>query len=336
VDRAVIATANELLGARHFPGVVAICSDALESEPGCVPLLVARARAHIALRRELDAQADLRDIIRLDPQCGIAYRLLGELAARRDENESAAIFFREALRLDPDDQEARDWQQIVDVSLRPAAVATPPAPAAAAGRFPMTRAPVERGRSHGAEPSNRTLSSPARYARPGSQPRFARGTRAHDQDERPTKPFARGSVRDGEAWKTPTPTPYEPTISVAPSPIPPTPLPLPPPPNQLAREQLPRITLPGRPPLPRPASPRKLPPPRRSATPELPGFGEYLVASGILSRERLRAAQAYQRSMKVQLSTAIVTLGLATPQRIAWAAVAHQSQLARDRQLPVP
>ena len=59
-------------------------------------------QALYALRRDLDAQADLRDIIRLDPQCSLAYRLLGELAARRDENESAAIFFREALRLDPE------------------------------------------------------------------------------------------------------------------------------------------------------------------------------------------------------------------------------------------
>jgi hypothetical protein len=82
-------------------------------------------------------------------------------------------------------------------------------------------------------------------------------------------------------------------------------------------------------PVSRPAS-RSL---ARGPTPELPGFGEYLVASGILTRERLRAAQAYQRSMKVQLSTAIVTLGLATPQRIEWAAVAHQSQLARERHL---
>ena len=50
----------------------------------------------------------------------------------------------------------------------------------------------------------------------------------------------------------------------------------------------------------------------RGPIPEMPGFGDYLVTSGILTRERLRAAQAYQRSMKVQLSTAIVTLGLAT------------------------
>jgi len=77
------------------------------------------------------------------------------------------------------------------------------------------------------------------------------------------------------------------------------------------------------------AAPIRRPVPRGPV--ELPGFGEYLVASGILTRERLRAAQAYQRSMKVRLSTAIVTLGLATPQRIEWAAVAHQSQLARER-----
>lgn len=283
VDRGVIATASELFEARHYPGVVAMVSDALEDEPECVPLLLIRAKAHIALRRELDAQADLRDIIRLDPGCATAFRLLGELAARRDENQSAATFFREALRLDPHDQEARDWLQIVD-SLRPAAVAQKlPAPATAAGRFP----------------------------RSGSQPRFAKGTQSPDEHfERPTQPFARGSF---------------------------TPAPLPPPPARPATADLaPKPTLTGRPPAPTPAKPaarvssrpitsRPLP------TPELPGFGDYLVASGILTRERLRAAQAYQRSMKVQLTTAIVTLGLATPQRIEWACVAHQAEVARER-----
>jgi hypothetical protein len=372
VDRGVIATASELFDARHFPGVVAICTDALESEPSCVELLVIRARAHIGLRRDLDAQADLRDIIRLDPQCSIAYRLLGELAARRDENESAAIFFREAIRLAPGDHEAHDWLAIVDVSLRPAAVAKKlPAPATAAGRFPLTRAPVER-----AERSARTLSAPARaHTRPGSQPRFARGTRPPtEQDERPTKPFPRGSEHKGNLWHTPEPEPRERTMDLAhsghtdrtmdldddsqalapvtgrraegstPSAIPPTPLPLPPPPSiarrdvpppfSARREPAPFITIPGRPATQPPAAPTKIPAPRpqtRSALPELPGFGEYLVTAGIISRERLRAAQAYQRSMKVQLATAIVTLGLATPQRIEWAAVAHQSQLQRER-----
>jgi hypothetical protein len=297
VDRGVIATANELFEGRHYPGVVAMCSDALEGEPECVPLLLIRARAHIALRRDLDAQADLRDIIRLDPQCAVAYRLLGELAARRDENESAAIFFREALRLAPGDREASDWLLVVDASVRPAAVAQKlPAPAAAAGRFPAGRFPAY-------EPSE---------VKPG---RFARGTHPPEQDERPTKPFARGSERNGELWKTPSavrmplPAPVDPGFAV------------------------PETTMRGRPPTVEPARPaprlatsRPMP---RPQTPELPGFGDYLVTAGILTRERLRAAQAYQRSMRVQLSTAIVTLGLATPQRIEWAAVAHQSSLSQ-------
>jgi len=67
----------------------------------------------------------------------------------------------------PDDHEASDWQQIVDVSLRPAAAAGKfPAPVAAAGRFPVTRAPVERGRSGaGAEQK----SAPAHHARRSSR-----------------------------------------------------------------------------------------------------------------------------------------------------------------------
>ncbi len=331
MDRGVIATAHELFEGRHYPSVVALASDALEHEPECVDLLVVRARAHIALRRDLDAQADLRDIIRLEPQCGLAYRLLGELAARRDENESAAIFFREAIRLQPDDHEAADWLMIVDASIRPAAAARKlPAPVAAAGRFPRAQSPriapppmavpqpssvpapfmVREQMVEDDEPNETIEARPARVGR-GTYP-------PTECDERPTKPFARGSRVDGEQWKArafplPAPIPYS---------DPGTP-----------QE---RSTLAGRPATQPPArsAPRLAPSPSRpmtrGPTPELPGFGEYLVDSGILTRERLRAAQAYQRSMRVQLSTAIVTLGLATPQRIEWAAVAHQSQLARN------
>ena len=311
--------------------MVALASDALEHEPECVDLLVIRARAHIALRRDLDAQGDLRDIIRLEPQCGLAYRLLGELAARRDENESAAIFFREALRLDPDDPEARDWLMIVDASIRPAAAVKPiPAP----GRFPRAQSPrvappplptfeAVKTPPFGRE---RMVDDSQDLDRETSETvdvrpvRVARGTHPPDgeHDERPTKPFARGSRPEHDwakarAFPLPAPVPYSD-------------------PNR-AQE---RSTLAGRPPTQPPARPApKLAvaapsrPMTRGSVPELPGFGEYLVDTGILTRERLRAAQAYQRSMRVQLSTAIVTLGLATPQRIEWASVAHQSQLAR-------
>lgn len=281
-----MATASELFDARHFPGVIALVSEALEREPGCVPLLLMRARAYIALRRDLEAQTDLREIIRLDPQCGVAYRLIGELAARRDENESAAIFFREALRLDPDDQEAADWLMIVEASVRPAAVANKlPAPAAAAGRFssrqrPQTPRSFAKGtRPPGEERTQLRLDPPA--APPAAQP-----------------PRAPIRVATGSSPTLPS---YDEAVEQ----------------RMKAAAQ----------PIRRPLSQA----PQRTAIPELPGFGEYLVSTGILTRERLRAAQAYQRSMKVQLSTAIVTLGLATLQRIEWAAVAHQSQLARER-----
>ena len=270
-----MAAANELFEARHFPGVVSLVSEALGDDPECVPLLLMRARAHIGLRHDLEAQRDLREIIRLDPQCSVAYRLIGELAARRDEHESAAIFFREALRLNPDDREAADWLLIVEAPARPAAVANKlPAPATAAGRFP----------------------------RHESQPRFAKGTRSPDE-ERPTKPFTtpRPPARMASGSSPTLPAYANPAVDVP--------------------------TLQGAQPLRRPISQA----PTRGSVPELPGFGDYLVSTGILTRERLRAAQAYQRSMKVQLSTAIVTLGLATPQRIEWAAVAHQSQVARER-----
>jgi tetratricopeptide (TPR) repeat protein len=317
VDGGVIATATELLEARHYPGVVAMCSDALDDEPDCLPLLLIRARANIALRRELEAQADLRDIIRIDPLCGEAYRLLGVLAERRDEHESAAVFFREAVRLDPDDGEAHDWLQIVD-ALRPAPAAELPAPPAVAGPLSETRrdprlargtqpvAPRDRrdvGRATQPLVSRATAHPPATWSRAmapatASAPDPALGSAAG------------GSGRDGQAWKAgafhipiePAAPALSPTLTG-------------PPPTQLPARPAPRSTT-------------------RAPTPELPGFGDYLVATGILTHERLRAAQAYQRSMRVQLSTAIVTLGLATPQRIEWAAVAHQSQLARQRQAP--
>jgi tetratricopeptide (TPR) repeat protein len=286
VDQAVVATAEELFRARHYPSVVAVATDALDDEPEHVPMLLWRARAHIALRRDLDAQADLRDIIRLQPQCPVAYRLLGELAARRDEHESAAIFFREALRLDPDDREAADWLRIVDHPSRPAAAAQKlPAPAAAAGRFPSARGPIERPQTGGA----RSLSSPSRVR--GSTSNEERPTDRYGT-RRPTSPDP------PRRWAVGSEPSIRPIVTAA------------------VTEPL--KTEPGAAPLRRPSRP---------SIPELPGFGEYLVQMGILTRERLRAAQAYQRSMKVQLSTAIVTLGLATPQRIEWAAVAHQAQL---------
>lgn len=254
-----------------------MCTNALYNEPGCAPLRLIRARAQIALGRDLDAMSDLRDVVRLDPLCNAAFRLLGELSARRDEYDSAAIFFREALRLDPNDREASRWLLVIDRAARL------PDPQLGGVRF------------------SQTLDAPAP---------LVLGPISDAEDDHPTLPFARGSDRHGEGWPAVR-------LRQAPRPVP--------------RQGAVQTTISGPPPtIPPQARPPRLANGSRgnARIPELPGFSEYLVSSGLLTRERLRAAQAYQRSMRVELSTAIVTLGLATRQRIEWAAVAHQSQLA--------
>ena len=170
-------------------------------------------------------------------------------------------------------------------------------------------------------------------------PRFALGTTPPpDLDERPTdhararpirleqQTLARGSKPRQDFEPDPLPAPPTPSeIRCATGSRPKSEPKLP---RDGEFTPVPKMTVKGAQPLHRPLTQGRA---QRGPIPELPGFGEYLVETGILTRERLRAAQAYQRSMRVQLSTAIVTLGLATPQRIEWAAVAHQSQLARQR-----
>jgi len=137
----VLRAAIELFRARHYSSVVAAVADAIEREPGNQHLKLLRARAWLALRCDLEAQQDLSDVIRTDPRCSTAYRLLGELAVRKDEIASAGIFLREALRLDPGDREAHDWLALTETPVRPSAAAEKlPAAAAAEGHLSPDRA----------------------------------------------------------------------------------------------------------------------------------------------------------------------------------------------------
>lgn len=150
----VLRAALELFTARQYPGVVAACQDAILDDPSNIHLRLLRARALMALRRDAEAQNEISECLRIEPGIPAAYRLLGELAARRDESESAKIFLKEALRLDPDDVEAREWLGVVQAMVRSTAAADKlPAAAAAVGhlsrrpRADGTRPPPEMQRS---------------------------------------------------------------------------------------------------------------------------------------------------------------------------------------------
>lgn len=144
--------ALELFAARQYSGVVAACQDALQDDPANTHLRLLRARALMALRRDAEAQNEISEALRVEPGIAAAYRLLGELAARRDENESAKIFLREALRLDPDDAEAREWLGVVEAMVRSTAAADKlPAAAAAVGHL-LPSAPYAPKPKPGARP----------------------------------------------------------------------------------------------------------------------------------------------------------------------------------------
>lgn len=165
--------ALELFRARQYPGVVALCSDVLDARPHDLEPRLLLARALLALRRDVEARHTLRRCLRIDARCGAAYRLLGELALRRDELASARLFLGEALRIDPDDADATELIGVVQSLFQPTAVVEKlPAATAAVG------CPLEPG-SRRADPR----SAPDRTV-PRRAPRLATGTESELARER--------------------------------------------------------------------------------------------------------------------------------------------------------
>jgi tetratricopeptide (TPR) repeat protein len=140
----VMRAALELFRSRQYPGVAAVCAEAIEHQPDNLYLRLLRARALLALRNDHEAQLELAECCRRDPRCAEAYRLLGELGVRRDEPESAAVFLREALRLDPRDETAQEWLGVASSMItkrsRPRGTEQPVRPATAAEKLPAAAA----------------------------------------------------------------------------------------------------------------------------------------------------------------------------------------------------
>jgi tetratricopeptide (TPR) repeat protein len=137
----VLRAALELYRARQYPGVAAVCAEAIDTDPDNLYLRLLRARALLALRHDREAEHELAECVRRQPRCAEAYRLLGELGIRRDQPDAAAVFLREALRLDPKDGEAQEWLGVAESmrrkrDVRPATAAEKlPAAAAVAGHL---------------------------------------------------------------------------------------------------------------------------------------------------------------------------------------------------------
>lgn len=110
----IVQTATELFENGHFSSVVAVCTDALGEHPDDIEVRTLLARALVALRQDAQAERQLGELLRRDANSSMAFQLLGEVAYRRDDLQSAQIYFRESWRLDPKNASARIW---LDVSL---------------------------------------------------------------------------------------------------------------------------------------------------------------------------------------------------------------------------
>ncbi len=118
----MVRAATELCRCQSFSGAAAFCASSLETNPDNIALRLLYAQALLALRQDTEAQKQLQQCLRAKPRCAQAYRMLGELALRRDELKSAEIFFREALRLEPADKNTELLLDVVLGMLRPTAV----------------------------------------------------------------------------------------------------------------------------------------------------------------------------------------------------------------------
>lgn len=312
----LLAAALELYQARQYPSVVATCADAVVELPADDPavgaLRLLAARSLLALRRDAEAQREIRECLRLDPQCAAAYRLLGELAARADQLASAKIFFREAVRLAPDDLESHDWLALVETMARPtAAAALIPAANAAVGRL-SPRAP-----SHARPSAVPTAKpSPVAVARP-SPDAIANRILAKASQDSFAKPIPVASPRPESI-----PAPVAPRARAT----------LPPPRRTAAAASAVAAPAPLALPL-RAAAPTPTPEPAVRARGTSPpavsntvstGFGQYLVDCGLLSPVQLRAATVYQRSTGVRLGAAAVALGFVSEAKADWASLNYQ------------
>src|SRR5262245_30578781 len=99
----IAARAEALVNVRRYEDAVEMCRRELAVAGHAVEVRLVLGRALMALHRDDEAEAEMQECIRRSSRCAEAFRILGEIAFRRDRHGIAAEYLGEAVRLAPDD-----------------------------------------------------------------------------------------------------------------------------------------------------------------------------------------------------------------------------------------
>lgn len=353
--RSITLAASELFEQGHYPSVVAVCSDALTGVSDHIELRILMARALVALRQDSLAKRQLGLILQQDPNSSIAFQLLGEIAFRADDLNSAEIYFKEATRLNVHNEGARIWLDLVESmnhgrqSQEPVLLLKPKRPMPASGHWDSGQLvlPRKSKRRRFAKGTARQLKAPSVRAdnsadAPIELPR-KRPARTGRRDSRQSTSIDRSrdsldlrySPRPGScSGIIDTAHPDRPSMRAGSIDA-----------SKVARrpERGGDSTRVGRHksrarsssarstssrPAARSATSARLSAQRPAATPPpIPGqpavgrFGGYLIDIGVLTPEQLRHALKHHIDSKMRVGEAAVVLGFVSQQKLDWAAL---------------
>ncbi len=102
------ARAKQLVSERKYQDAVRACRRLLLSRPDHVDVRVLLGQALLALGRHDEVRIEMQALLKRSPLVAPAHRLLGEAFLRARQTDNAAASLKEALRLDPEDDEARE------------------------------------------------------------------------------------------------------------------------------------------------------------------------------------------------------------------------------------
>jgi predicted Zn-dependent protease len=102
------ARAKQLVSERKYQDAVRACRRLLLSRPDHVDVRVLLGQALLALGRHDEVRIEMQALLKRAPLVAPAHRLLGEAFLRARQTDNAAASLKEALRLDPEDDDARE------------------------------------------------------------------------------------------------------------------------------------------------------------------------------------------------------------------------------------